>query len=74
MSGFAAGVRFRSSKLTPRKCLIINGWNWENPKPDRITVGLGGWNQEPYFSVNGAVGLEGQEGRWPPNSLGGMGP
>jgi len=25
--GFAAGVRFRSSKTMPRKCLIINGWN-----------------------------------------------
>jgi len=27
MSGFAGGVRFRSSKTMPRKCLIINGWN-----------------------------------------------
>ena len=27
MSGFAVGVRFRSSNAEPRKCLILKGWN-----------------------------------------------
>ena len=49
MSGFSAGVRFRSSNTRPRKCLILKGWNCQKAKPDRITAGLEGWNQEPVF-------------------------
>ena len=52
MSGFAAAVRFRSSKTMPRKCPVIKGWNCKTEKPDRITAGLEGWNLEPYFIVN----------------------
>jgi hypothetical protein len=50
MSGFMEGVRFPSSNNRPSKCLILKGWNCQKAKPDKITAGLEGWNQEPLFN------------------------